>query len=122
MEASGLQRNVTINLQSSWHRSIRDIGGYWIGTARWEGEEWEMLELFQSGMMMELRETSGGLITWQGFLGEMALTYKGQRYTRSWTDIANKVKVTYSKFGPNQFTNNSCETTVWDAYGSPATR
>jgi hypothetical protein len=121
-EVESFRRNVTPNLQASWRRSIRDVGGYWIGTAQWEGSSAEMLDLFQTGMLLEILETTGGMITWQGFLSEMALTYKGQRYTRSWADIANRVKVVYSLMGTNQITNNSCETTVWDAYGTPTTR
>jgi len=115
-------RYATPNLQSTWRRSIRDVGGYWIGTAEWEGSSAEMLDLFQSGMMLEIREITGGMLTWQGFLAEMALTYKGQRYTRSWVDVANRVKVIYSLMGSNLITNNSCEVTVWDAYGTPTTR
>jgi hypothetical protein len=81
-----------------------------------------MIDLFQTALMSEIRETAGGMITWQGFLAEMGLTYKGQRYTRSWVDVANRVKVIYSLMGPNLITNQSCETTVWDAYGTPSTR
>lgn len=121
-ETGGIVQYATRKLQATWQRSIRDIGGYWIGTAQWEGPAWEMLDLFQSGMLYEIREVTGGLITWQGFLAEMVLTYKGIRYSRSWADVANKVKCVYSKMGENLITNNSCETTVWDAYGTPSTR
>src|SRR5512139_1271486 len=120
--AAGFYRDVTEKLQDTWQRSIRDVGGYWIGTAQWEGSTGEMLDLFQNGMLFEIRETTGGMVTWQGFLAEMVLTYKGMRYTRSWADVANKVKTIYSKFGENQITNNSCEAAVWDAYGTPSTR
>lgn len=119
---AGSARDITKHLQNSWRRSIRDIGGYWIGTAQWEGTTAEMMDLFQTGIMMELRETTGGMITWQGFLSEIGFTYKGQRYTRSWADVANKVKVVFSLMGLNLITNNSCETVVWDAYGTPTTR
>lgn len=118
----GIQRDVTSKLQNTWRRSIRDIGGYWIGTAQWEGTTAEMMDIFQSGLMMEIRETTGGMLTWQGFLSEIGFTYKGQRYTRSWADVANKVKVVFSLMGLNLITNNSCEATVWDAYGTPTTR
>src|SRR5512139_1123292 len=116
------QRNITPNLKASWRRSVRDVGGYWMATAQWDGNSGDMLDLFQTGMLLEIRETTGGMVTWQGFLAEMVLTYKGMRYTRSWADVANKVKTIYSKFGENQITNNSCEAAVWDAYGTPSTR
>lgn len=116
------RQNVTRQLAQTWRRSVRDVGGYWIGTAQWDGSPAEMIDLFQTGMMLEIRETSGGMITWQGFLSEMDLTYKGQQYNRSWADVANRVKVVYSLMGPNLIDNTSCETTVWDAYGTPSTR
>jgi hypothetical protein len=118
----GFLQDATEQLARTWKRTIRDVGGYWLGTARWEGSPAEMLDVFQNGMQWELRESAGGLMTWQGFLAEMSLTYKGQVYTRSWTDLANRVKAIYSRIGPNLITNNSCEATVWDAIGTPATR
>ena len=121
-EGGGFAQTVTDKLKSSWRRSIRDIGGYWLAYANWDGEPWEMLDLFQTGMLMEIRETTGGMITWQGFLSEMSLVYKGARYTRSWAMVANKVKVIYSKMGENLLTNPGCESAVWDAYGTPSTR
>src|SRR5574343_17408 len=120
--SNGVLQDVTNNLKNSWRRTIRDVGGYWLGYASYEGASWEMLDLFQSGMLMELRETTGGMITWQGFLSEMVLTYKGMRYTRSWAGVANKVRVIYSKMGENLLTNPGCEAAVWDAYGTPSTR
>lgn len=118
----GIVSDVTKKIQSSWRRSIRDIGGFWYGTAQWEGSADEMIGIFQTGMMLELRESAGGMTTWEGFLAEMTLTYKGQTYQRSWFDVANRIKVIYSLFGKNLITNNSCETTVWGAYGTPTTR
>lgn len=121
-DGGGFLRPVTEQLKNSWKRSIRDVGGYWIGTAQWDGTEAEMLDIFQYGMQWEIREQFGGLMTWQGFLAEMELTHKGQTYRRSWTELANRIKVVYSTIGENQVTNNSVETAVWDAYGTPATR
>lgn len=122
LDGGGHYRNATNYLNKTWSRSVRDIGGYWIGTAQWGGNSGDMLDMFQTGLMMEIREMVDGMITWQGFLAEMALTYKGQRYTRSWADVANRIKVVYSMMGTNIITNPSCEATVWDAYGTPSTR
>lgn len=118
----GFLRDVTKNLQNTWRRSIRDIGGYWVGKAKWEGADWEMRELFQDGMLWEIRELVGGMITWQGFLAEMELTYNGQHYIRSWSQLANKVKTIYSKIGENMLDLNSVEESMWPAYGSPTVR
>lgn len=116
------RRDITPKIKNTWKRTIRDVGGFWSGMAQWDGPAEEMLDLFQNGMALELRETTGGMITWEGFLAEMTLTYKGQMYRRSWLDVANRVKTVYSLFGVNLITNNSCEVTVWDAYGTPTTR
>ena len=121
-DGGGFLRPVTEQLKDSWRRSIRDIGGYWIGTAQWAGNEAEMLDVFQNGLQWEIREQVGGMITWQGFLAEMELTHKGQTYRRSWSELANRVKTAYSSIGENQITNHSVETAVWNAYGSPTTR
>lgn len=121
LEGGGFIEDVTRSLEKTWKRSIRDVGGYWIGTAQWEGPSWQMLEVFQSGMMREIRESVAGITTWEGFLSEMTLTYQGQKYTRSWNDIINRVKVLYSKIGPNLVDNPSVETSNWTATPSAPT-
>jgi hypothetical protein len=115
-------QDATRQLQGSWKRSIRDVGGFWLGTAVWDGPIAEMLDVFQNGLLWEIRETAGGNLTWQGFLAEMTLTLHGQTYHRDWTQLANRVKTIYSKIGANLITNNSCESAVWDAFGTPTVR
>ncbi len=81
----------------------------------------EQLELFLEGMMREVRETVGGLVTWMGFIGDMRLTLDGVTYTRSLLDRANAVRCIYTRLGDNQFTNGSAESGAWTAYNSPTT-
>lgn len=114
--------NATRNLEATWRRSIRTIGGFWLGSAKWEGTTAEMLDIFQNGMQYEIRETSQGITTWEGFVAEMYLKHKGVSYYRSWSEIANRVKTIYSKIGKNLIDNPGCETAAWDAYNSPSTR
>lgn len=117
----GAIMDVTRQISATWKRSIRDVGGYWIGTARWDGETSEMLDVYQNGLQWELRETHGGHLTWQGFLAGMSLTVDGQTYVRDWAEIANRVKTIYTKIGTNLITNSSCESSAWAAWGTPST-
>lgn len=113
--------SIKSNIGSTWRRSIRSVGGYWIGTAAWAGEPHEMLELFLTGIGMEVRETLGGLITWQGFIGEVRLTWDGIVYVRSWEQISNWVQAIYTRLGDNILANGSGETGVWGAFNTPTT-
>lgn len=122
--AKGSSFDVTQNISRSWKRSIRDMGGFWVGTAEWIGSTAEMKDIFENCMMGTIKEVSGGGVTWEGFVAEMMFYYRGNNYTRSWIDLANKVKVVYSKMGNNLITYNSNEVVanLWAAYGSPSTR
>ena len=105
----------------NWKRRIRRVGGFWMGDATWCGEPGEMEDLFLNGIMYELREAIGGLLTWQGFIGEMSYIREGVEYKRSWNDMSNRIKAIYTRLGDNQFTNGSAETGAWTAYGTPTT-
>lgn len=122
LEGGGFVRNATEQLKRTWRRSIRDIGGYWIGTAEYEGSTAEMLDIFQNGLQYQIQERAKGLVTWQGFIATMEMTYRGQTYFRDWTQVSNRVKTIYSKIGENLIDNPSCESAVWDAFGTPTTR
>lgn len=114
--------NVTQNLISSWRRSIRRAGGYWYGEARYDGPDWEKLELFNDGLGRHLVESAGGLSTWEGFIAEMVLTYRGQTYSRSiiGPEFANAVMIGYQRVGDNLLTNGSGESGAWAAYNGPS--
>jgi len=119
---SGFTRNATVQMSSTWRRTVRDRGGYWIGMARWDGSRAEMVDVFTSGMGWQLMEQANGLTTWHGYLAEMRLRLDGMEYRRSLPEVTNRVKTIYSKIGKNQITNPSCEAAAWDAYGSPSVR
>lgn len=114
--------NVKKQLGATWRRSIRSVGGYWLGTAEFRGDPFDMQDLFLTGLTREIRETYGGLITWAGMIVEMVLTLGGRQYTRRWADLANRVQVIYTRLGDNQFTNGSVESGAWSAYNTPTTR
>ena len=98
----------------TWKRYIRRVGGYWMGTGTLTGDKFQMLDLFLNGLGKILKESEGGAITWQGFLGRMELTLGGITYVRDWLDIANRVKSLYTRIGDNLLANGSAES--WSTY------
>jgi len=118
----GLLGDATWRMAATWKRSVRAIGGCWIGEADYEGSPDELVDLFQNGMQYEIREVAGGRVTWEGFLADMTLTLHGIRYSRSWAGVANRVKAAYSRVGLNLITNPGCESAVWGAYNTPPVR
>lgn len=121
-QVGGLIMDATPKFIKDWQRSIRSVGGYWIGYSYLEGSLQEKLDLFTNGLMYEIQENVGGQMTWQGFIAEMDLMLNGQTYRRSWSGVANRTKTVYSKIGQNMITNPGCETAAWDAYNTPLTR
>lgn len=113
--------DVTWRMWPSWRHRIRRVGGYWTGESDFLGTRDEMQEMFLEGMMREVQETLGSSLLWQGFAGEMELTLDGVTYRRSWTEIANRVKVIYTHIGDNQLTNGSAESGVWADINTPTT-
>jgi hypothetical protein len=107
---------ITDRIEKTWRRSSRAVGGYWWGTCEYEGERGDLLEMFLEGMMREVREDVGGLITWQGFIAEMDLQIDGVRYVRSMLNLANAVKCIYTRIGDNVLTNGGAESGAWTAY------
>jgi hypothetical protein len=110
---NGALWNCTDRMLETWRRSIRAIGGYWIGTAEYKGTRDDLLEMYLDGMLREVREDVGGLITWQGYIAEMELTLNGVRYIRSILPVANAIKVSYTRIGDTMLTNGGAESSAW---------
>lgn len=119
---AGFRRNISQQVRDTWVHSVRRIGGYWLATCEYRtSSASEMMALFMDGITREVQATVGGQAIFEGFLAEAVLRLDGQEYRRGWGDIANKVKVIYSRIGDNQFTNGSAESGAWTAYGTPTT-
>src|SRR5512139_859445 len=104
---------VTDRMSQTWRRSTRAIGGYWIGTCEYKGTRDDMLEMYLEGMMREVREDSGGLVTWLGYIAEMRLTLAGVTYIRSSIDMVNACKILYTRIGDTLLTNGGAESGAW---------
>jgi hypothetical protein len=108
-------------IRKTWRRSSRAIGGYWIGTCDYTGTRDDMLEMFLEGMAREVTESTGGMVTWQGYIAEMELTLDGIRYIRSMVNLANAVKCIYTRIGDTLLNNGGAEAGAWVAgIGGPA--
>jgi hypothetical protein len=105
--------NIGDRIRSTWRRSTRAVGGYWIGTCEYQGTRDDLLEMYLDGMMREIRESAGGSITWQGYIAEMRLTLEGVTYVRSMVDMANAVKVLYTRIGDTLLSNGGAESAAW---------
>ena len=114
-------RDITRQLGATWRRSIRSSGGCWQATADWDGESWELEEMFLEGLGRIIKEASGAQVSWQGFIGRMEYVKNGITYTRDWLDIANAIKVKYQKTSDNKLTNGSAESGAWASLGTPTT-
>ena len=108
-------------LLDDWRRSTDAKEGYKTGTGRLKVSRSEMLNFFLESMMREIRETVGGLTTWQGYIAEMSLTLDGLTFTRSMIPLANRIKTIYTRLGDNLLTNGGGETALWTAVNTPAT-
>ena len=112
--------NITTQMRG-WKRSVRDCGGYWLGEADfWLGDKdplvsrAEALNLFLNGLGCHVVDTGGaGRTTWEGRISSLELTLDGVTVRRAIDQMANKVRMVYSRMGSNILTNGSAE----GAYG-----
>lgn len=108
----GLRGNIT-DLAVNWRRSTRRVGGFWQASFEYIGNRDECDDLFIDGLMREVRETSGGVINWQGFIGDMEYRRDGITWRKSMFDVTNRVKVLFTRQFDNLLTNGSAESGAW---------
>lgn len=101
---------------ANWKRSIRRIGGYWMGSFEYRGSRDEKDDLFIDGLMREIRETSGGITNWAGFIGDMEYTRDGIAWRKSVMDVRNSVKILFTRLFDNILTNGSAESGAWTVF------
>lgn len=93
--------NIT-RIARGYSRTSRAIGGYWAGQFTISAEDVgpsAMTDFFQQRLGCIVKETAGGLPSWEGFIIEMRLILDGVEYMTS-LDPAwchNRVKVIYSE-------------------------
>jgi hypothetical protein len=111
-------------LAPTWRRSIRHIGGFWIGTAEVDTKQIDRYwldDLFTYGILTEIRETGSGLETWRGFIAKMDYTRGGEQYTMDMANVSNAVRSIYTRVFDNLVTNGDCESGAWTGWQSPTT-
>jgi len=112
--------NVTAKMRG-WKDSIQDIGGYWQGGGKfWMGADdplvskIEAVELFTSGLGNHIARSQDGRTCWDGRISALELTLDGLTLRRSLDNLANSIKIVYSKWGANQVVNGSAESALVD--------
>jgi hypothetical protein len=79
-----------------WRRSIRDVGGFWMGEFDLQGPIVSLARYFYEYLGYHLEEQVGGHTTWEGILYEMELFSGGSVKRRSLDTLYNSVR-TYWK-------------------------
>lgn len=124
LHGNAATENVTAAFASTWRRSIRRIGGFWLGTMEANladvGRDWAE-ELFYYGLLREIRERAGGSETWRGAIVKMEYQRGPDTFIKDITLMSNAVKSIYTKIGDNLITNPSGEVTAWAAYNGGTT-
>lgn len=105
-----------------WQHSTRAVGGNWIADGEYQSTTLDMEQFFLSNLGRRIKVVAGGIPWWEGQIVRMEYTNSdGQTFERSMEDMANRVKVIYSKIGDNLLTNGDVESGVWDTVGTPST-
>ncbi|MDD5367454.1 MAG: hypothetical protein PHQ40_00350 [Anaerolineaceae bacterium] len=79
----------------TWKRSIRSLGGFWMGSFTLTGTAAELAGIFYENLGCHVEERSGGFITWEGLFYEMELQVGGMARRRSLSVMANHVTAKY---------------------------
>lgn len=112
---TGFTANLT-HRALDWKRSIRSMGGYWLGKFTLEGSIGELATPFHNWLGHHVEERSGGGISWEGLIYEMDLIHGGIKRRRSLDMLYNRVKVTYRD------PNNEDKSTTWGGQGQSQNR
>uniref|UniRef100_A0A6M3KRA7 Uncharacterized protein n=1 Tax=viral metagenome TaxID=1070528 RepID=A0A6M3KRA7_9ZZZZ len=83
---------------ADWKRSIRDIGGYWMGSFSITGDAVALYDFFDNWLGYHLQEKVGSQISWEGMVYEMELSAGSFRRRRSLDDLYNAGNATYTTF------------------------
>jgi len=105
--------DVTSRCWPTWHHTKRRIGGDWTASSDYEGDRYDLDDMFLNGLMREVRLTYGGLYLWGGFIGAMTYVRDGVMWTRTLADRANAVKSIYTRIGDNMLSNGGAESGAW---------
>jgi len=117
ISTTNFRQNIT-RLAQDWHRSIKAVGGFWLGDFSIGSDQLgrgEIVDLYNNAVGWRVVELSYGFVTWEGRISQLKLTIDGAEYTRSldpehWH---NKVKVRY----PPTITAWAEDTDSSDLYG-----
>lgn len=82
-------------VKQQYRHTIRAKGGYWTCNFNLEIPEKAKINFFNKYIGYHLKETIGGVITWEGLIWEMQISYMGITRKISMSEVANAILVTY---------------------------
>jgi len=90
------------NSALGWRRSIRGAGGYWIGNFEMTGDLATLQQFFYERLGCHVEERSGGVVTWEGMVYEIDLTWGGIQRRRTLENMSNYAIVNYTDVDSGQ--------------------
>lgn len=115
---------------SNWRHSIKDLGGNWQadGTIPVFNPETgigmtsaQMYDFFLTNLGKRIKVAAGGRDYYAGQIARLELMHKGQKFVRTLEELKTRIKIIYSKVGPQLLTNGDVETGLWTQVGTPST-
>jgi len=117
ISTTNFRQNIT-RLAPNWHRSIKAVGGDWMGDFSIDSTQLargQIIDLYNQAIGWRVEERSYGFTTWEGRIAQLKLTLDGAEYTRSLDpeNWHNRVAVRY----PPTITDWAETTASSDLYG-----
>lgn len=78
-----------------YRHANRDQGGFWLADFSLQGPSAELAQWFYERLGFHFEEWSGGVLSWEGMIYEMALTVGGTTRVRSLDKLFDHVRTTY---------------------------
>ena len=117
---TAFKKNIS-HLASNWKRTKRAVGGYWTGTFDVKkGSMLEWTDFYNTWIGNVIKETTYGIISWEGLIWQVDLVKNGINYRRTLDPALwhNRVKVFYTDAGGVQQIDDWDEnTSSSDIYG-----
>ncbi len=115
---------------SDWRHGIKDIAG----NAQADGTiplfdpntdigmtSAQMRDFFMTAVGKRIKVSAGGKTHWSGQIVRLELTHRGQQFVRTMENLKTRIKIIYSKVGPQLLIDGDVEIGVWTQVGTPST-
>jgi len=94
----------------NWRRSTRMQGGFWQGSFQVSAPVADLFQWFYDFLGYHLEEQMAGMISWEGMIYALELSYAGVRRRRTLEKLANAVVVRYTDASTDSVTATAYST------------